>query len=317
MMTNDDQFAQNAQKPITYRPVPFNFVDLEEKASDFLSRVKAEAVQVAAEARNEVARIRELARAEREKALAEVEHARCNAHQETETIRNQLSELHQHLQTEEDHFKKRKEQLESEVAKLKAQLKQDEDTARKNAFDEGYQAGYSEGKTKGYADGELQATIDYAEKVRREAEIQLGTQLETLLPALKTMIERFETAKQSFLQLWEQSAVRVATAIAERAISRSLPEMIDVPLKLLREALELGAGSATVRIRLNINDYETLQPQIDILVREMTKSVQMEMIPDIKITPGGCVLETSLGIIDNQIESRLERIEQEISLVGN
>ncbi|MDR1269093.1 MAG: hypothetical protein LBK82_06185 [Planctomycetaceae bacterium] len=314
MTINNDQ---SVQKPVTYHPVPFNFIDLEEKASDFLSRVKAEAVQVAAEARNEVARIRELARIEREKALAEVEQARFNANQETETIRNQLSELHQRLQTEEDNFKKRKDQLESEVIKLKAQLKQSEDIARKTGYDEGHQVGYSEGKTKGYADGELQATIDYAEKVHREAEIQLGIQLETLLPALKTMTERFETAKQSFLQLWEQSAIKVATTIAERAISRFLPEMIDVPLKLLREALELGAGSTSVRIRLNPDDYETLQPQMDILIREMANAARTEIVPDAKISPGGCILETSLGTIDNQIESRLERIEQELCLIEN
>jgi flagellar assembly protein FliH len=314
MTMNEDQFVP---PPITYRPVPFNFVDLEEKASDFLARVKAEAVQVAAEARNEVARIRELARVEREKTLAELEQARLNANLETETIRNQLSELHKHLQTEEELFKKRKEQLESETIKLKAQLKQDEDTARKNGYDAGYQTGYSEGNTKGYADGELQATIDYAEKIRREAEIQLGTQLETLVPALKTMIEQFETAKQSFLQLWEQCVIKVATSIAEQAISRSLPEMIDVPLTLLREVLELGTGSAVVRIRLNTNDYNTLQPQIDVLVREMTKSVQTEIIPDPKISPGGCILETALGTVDNQIETRLERIEQELCLIGN
>jgi flagellar assembly protein FliH len=313
-MTPNDH---SVQKPIVYHPVPFNFVDLEEKAADFLARVKAEAVQVAAEARNEVARIRELARVEREKALAEVEQAQLEANRETEIIRNQLSELHQRLQNEEENFKKRKDQLESEVIKLKAQLKQSEDTARKTGYDEGHQVGYDEGKAKGYADGELQATIDYAEKIRREAEIQLGTQLETLLPALKTMIERLETAKQSFLQLWEQSTIKIATAIAERAISRYLPEMIDVPIKLLREALELGAGSASVRIRLNPNDYETLQPQMDILVREMTRATHTEIISDTKISAGGCVLETSLGTIDNQIETRLERIEQELCLIEN
>jgi flagellar biosynthesis/type III secretory pathway protein FliH len=303
--------------PITYRPVPFNFVDLEAKAADYLAQVKSEAVQIAAEARNEVARIRQLAVTEREKALAEVEEARTKARQEAETIRKQLAELHQRLQTEEENFKKRKDQLESETIKLKAQLKQNEDTARKTGYDEGKQVGYDEGKAKGYADGELQATIDYAEKVRREAEIQLGTQLETLLPALKTMIERLETAKQSFLQLWEQSAIKVAAAIAERAISRQLPEMIDVPIKMLRESLELGAGSTSVRIRLNPGDYGTLQPQMDILVREMAGAAQTVIVPDTKISPGGCVLETSLGIIDNQIASRIERIEQELALVEN
>jgi flagellar biosynthesis/type III secretory pathway protein FliH len=299
---------------ISYRPVPFNFVDLEEKASDFLAKTKAEAVKIASDARNEVAKIRKLARQEREKALAEVETARGQAKSEADALRKQLDELHQKLQSEEENFKKRKEQLETEAVKLKSQLKQNEDTARKNGYEDGKKLGYDEGHSKGYSDGELKATIDYADKVRSEAEIQLGTQLETLLPALQTMIERLETAKQSFLQLWEQSAIKTAMAIAERAISRQLPKMVDVPIKLLREALELGAGSASVRIRLNPDDYEALRPQMDILIREMTKAAETEIIPDIKITSGGCVLETSLGVIDNQIESRLERIEQELVL---
>jgi flagellar biosynthesis/type III secretory pathway protein FliH len=298
--------------PMTYRPVPFNFVDLEEKARSYLAQVKSEAVQIASEAREEVSRIRELARKEREKSLAEVERSRAQARLESETIRKQLDDLHKRLQTEEENFKRRKDELESEAIKLKAQLKQNEDAARKTGYEEGKQVGYDEGKSQGYADGELQATIDYAEKVRREAEIQLGVQLETLLPALKTMIERLETAKQSFLQLWEQSAIKVASAIAAKAITRELPEMADVPMKLLREVLELGAGSASVRIRLNPDDYAALQPQMDILIREMSGAAQTEIVPDAKITSGGCVLETSLGVIDNQIEARLERIEQEL-----
>jgi flagellar assembly protein FliH len=305
---------KNDTSPKSYHPVPFNFVDLEAKARDYLTKVKAEALQVAAEARNEVAKIRKLAILEREKAMAEVEQSRTLAQQETETIRNQLSELNKRLQTEEENFKKRKEELENEAVRLKVQLKQNEDIARKNGYEDGKKIGYEEGHAKGYGDGELQATIDYTEKVRREAEIQLGAKLETLLPALRTMLERLETAKQSFLQLWEQSAVKVAAAIAERAIGRELPEMADVPIKLLREALELGAGSTSIRIRLNPDDYDALKPQIDILVREMTNAAQTEMIPDIKISSGGCILETSLGTIDNQIESRLERIEQELCL---
>lgn len=293
-----------AQK-INYRPVPFNFIDLEEKATDYLARIKADALHVTAQARNEVAYLRQTA-------YQDIETARTQAQEETEKIRSELAALNQKLKEEEENYQKRKTQLESEAIKLKAELKKNEDTARKTGYDEGYQVGYDEGKTKGYGDGELQAMIGYAEKVRNEAAVQLGTQLETLMPALQSMTGQLETAKQSFLQLWEESAVKVAAAIAERAVMRQLPEMADVPLKLLREALELGSGSALLKIRLNPDDYESLKPQMDLIINEMTVAAQTEVIPDGKIALGGCVLETGFGTIDNQIESRIRRIEQEL-----
>ena len=308
-----NQAAQ--QKPIAYSLVPFNFVDLEEKATTYLAQVHARAAQVVADARDEVERLRQSAAAEHEQSIAEIEQTRTRAKEEAETIRKQLDELRKRLQAEEENFQTRKEQLESEAIKLKAQLKQNEDVARKNGYDEGKQFGYDEGHVQGYADGEMKAMIDYAEKVQREAEIQLGAKLETLLPALKTMIERLDMAKQAFLQQWEQSAIKVAEAIAAKAIDRQLPEMVDVPLRLLREALELGTGSTSVRIRLNKEDYEALKPQIDLLIQEMTRSVPTEIVCDVGVSPGGCILETPQGTIDNRIETRLTRIEEELCLM--
>ena len=310
-------FYQAAQKnPVTYTLVPFNFVDLEDKAAKYIAQINEGAAKIVADARSEVERLRQVAAAEWKKAAEEIEQTRSQAREEAEAIRKQLDELRQRLQAEEENFKIRKTELESEAVKLKAQLKQNENTARKTGYDEGKKAGYDEGHARGYGDGEMKAMIDYAEKVQREAEIQLGTQLETLLPALQTMIDRLESAKQSFLQHWEQNAVKVVQAIAERVIDRQLPELADVSLRLLREALELGTGSTSVRIRLNKADYETLKPQIDLLIQEMTRSVQTEIVPDVSVSPGGCILETPQGTIDNRIESRIARIEQELCLVG-
>jgi flagellar assembly protein FliH len=294
-------------KVIKYRPVPFNFVDLEEKASDFIAKVKSDAIRIASQARDEIVRLRA-------SAFSEIERTREDARIEAETIRYQLDELNRRLREEELNFQNRKMQLETEAAALREQLRVDEEAAKQSGYDDGYKLGYSEGNAKGYADGELQATVDFAERVRNEASVQLGTQLETLLPALKTMTSRLETARQSFLQLWEQSAIRFSVLIAERAIARELPEMFEVPLGLIRESLELGTGSTSMKIRLNPDDYESLKPQIDLLVDELSVAAQTRIVADEKIARGGCVLETALGIIDNQIKARLERIEQELCM---
>jgi len=305
------------KNPVTYSLVPFNFVDLEDKAAKYIAQINEGAAKIITDTRNEAERLRRVAAAEWKKSVEEVEQIRIQAREEAETIRKQLDELRQRLQAEEENFKVRKDELESEAVKLKTQLKHNEETARKTGYDDGKKIGYDEGHSKGYADGEMKAMIDYAEKVQREAEIQLGTQLETLLPALQTMIDRLETAKQAFLQHWEQNAVKVVLAIAERVIDQQLPELADIPLRLLREALELGTGSTSIRIRLNKADYEALKPQIDLLIQEMTRSISTEIVPDVSVTPGGCILETPQGTIDNRIESRIARIEQELCLVGN
>ncbi|MDR1484688.1 MAG: hypothetical protein LBT09_07675 [Planctomycetaceae bacterium] len=294
-------------KAVKYRPVPFNFVDLEERATDFMAKVKSEALQVASQARNEVIRLRE-------SAFAEIERTRESTRVEAETIRRQLDDLNKQLRDEEANFQKRKIQLEAEAKALREQLRVDEEAAKTSGYDDGYKLGYDEGSVKGYTDGELQATVDYAERVRNEASVQLGAQLETLLPAVKTMIERIETARQSFLQLWEQSVIRFSVLIAERAISRELPNMFDIPLSLVRESLELGTGSTSMKVRLHPDDFESLKPQIDLLVDELSVAAQTCIVSDEKIARGGCVLETALGVIDNQIKSRLERIEQELCM---
>jgi flagellar assembly protein FliH len=126
------------------------------------------------------------------------------------------------------------------------------------------------------------------------------------------MIDRIETAKQAFLQHWEQNAVKMVMAIAERVIDRHLPELPDVPLRLLRETLELAAGSTSLRIRLNKADYVALKPQIDLLIQEMIRSVPTEIVSDVSVSPGGCIIETPQGTIDNRIESRIARIEQDV-----
>ena len=272
---------------ITYRPVAFNFVDLESKAEEYLEKVRTESKKITQQARDEIARLRNEIRNEQEQAKTELEKIRA----ESEELRKRSAD---------------------ETAALDAKRKEVESDAYKTGFELGKKEGYDTGHKAGYSDGELQASLDYDAKVKREVQIQLAGKMETLLPALHTVVDQICTAQQSFLQLWEQSAIHVASAIANRAISRQLPEMIDVPLYLLREALELAVGCSQMKIRLNPTDYKTLESQIELLVSELSGAAQTEIVSDERIMPGGCVLETSLGTIDQQIESRLERIEMEL-----
>lgn len=151
--------------------------------------------------------------------------------------------------------------------------------------------------------GEVEALVDK----------KLAEQLGTLLPALGAAVQQIQQAKQAWLAEWEKNAVHLAAAIAAKVIRRELAHAPEIPLQLVREALELAAGGGQVRVRLNPGDYQTLAPQAKTLVRELTPLGSTEVIADEAITPGGCRVETEFGAVDQQIESQLKRIEEELA----
>jgi flagellar assembly protein FliH len=155
-----------------------------------------------------------------------------------------------------------------------------------------------------------QAAMRAAERVLDE---KVSQQMATLLPALRQAIDSISQAREDWLLHWEQVAVHVAAQIAARIVRRELSHDPQITLTLVREALELAAGSAEIRLRLHPNDYATLGQQIDQLTAQLTRAGDAKVIADPRITPGGCRVDTRFGTIDQQIEAQLARIEQELT----
>ncbi len=177
------QMPEPAEQPVRYRPVPFNFVDLEEKAAEYLARIRAEATRITTEARNEVARLREITQREYEE-----------TRREAEKVRAATEERNKRLATESASLEQRRAQLEKE--------------SREKGHAEGHKAGYEEGRASGYADGELQANLDFDERVKREAGMILEQKLTTLMPAVEDAATKIQSAQHFFLAHWERARSR-------------------------------------------------------------------------------------------------------------
>jgi flagellar assembly protein FliH len=138
-------------------------------------------------------------------------------------------------------------------------------------------------------------------------------QWQTLGPALREAVEQLRYARHAFLNRWERQAVQLAAAIAQRVVRRELQQQPDIPLQLLREALELAADAPRVRIRLHPTDHASLGPTAEQLAAQLGRFVQADVVADPAVQPGGCVLDLPQGSIDQQIESQLARIVDELS----
>ena len=85
--------------------------------------------------------------------------------------------------------------------------------------------------------------------VQQVLDQQVAEQLETLLPALRGSIEEIQNAKHAWLSHWHAEAVHIAASIAGRVVRRELIRQPEITLDLVREALQLAAGSADITLK--------------------------------------------------------------------
>lgn len=176
-----------------------------------------------------------------------------------------------------------------EARKIVAEAQREAVEIKQRAKAEGYQAG------------------------QQQVEEIVRSQLASVVPALRQAVRDVQDARQAWLAHWEGAAIHVAAAIAGRILRREITDTPAFAAEKLREALELAAGASHLRIRLNPADHNAMDGQADVLTKELAPLATAEIVPDDDITPGGCRVETNFGTIDQQIESQLARIEEELT----
>ena len=168
-----------------------------------------------------------------------------------------------------------------------------------------------------------------ADRIRREAQQQgqrqardaaqqqgraeLERRLATALPALERAADALQREKNLHLQQCERQVVRLALAIAERVIRRELRQQPEITLDLIREALQLSASNDRVTLHLNPADYELWREALTRFTAQHHETQKVECLPDPEVTPGGCVVQTEFGSIDQQFHAQLARIEEELT----
>ena len=149
--------------------------------------------------------------------------------------------------------------------------------------------------------------------VERILDEKVARRMETLVPALEQLVQQINDAKGKLLNHWEQSALRVATAIAERIIRRQLDRKPEISLEWIGEALRLAAGAAEITLHISPTDHANLGPQVERLGATLCRLLPSRIVANPDVSLGGCRVQTDFGEIDQQIESQLRRVEEDLN----
>lgn len=183
-------------------------------------------------------------------------------------------------------------------------------------------------KVRSEADAIIKKARDEAARIRTQAmeegrkaafqaveatlKAKIDQQLASLVPALKQAVTQILDARQTWQRHWEQHALRVAAAIASRIVRRQIDKVPLITLDLVREALHLAAGNERITLRLHPEDQATLGDRVKTLIAELGSLAEVRVVADPAITAGGCRVDTEFGSIDQQLESQLARIMEEL-----
>lgn len=148
--------------------------------------------------------------------------------------------------------------------------------------------------------------------VEQTLRTKLDGQLKTAAAALDQVVKQVQQARDAYLRAWEDQALSLALAIAERVIRREVAARPEITLTLMREALELTRGQERITVRLSPQDHAALGPKAADLLRTLAPLPGAALIADPAITPGGCRVDTEFGAVDLTIEAQLKRLAEEL-----
>jgi flagellar assembly protein FliH len=196
------------------------------------------------------------------------------------------------------------ESARSEAVRILASASQDAESL----FEQTLRAAREHGRLEGLRDAEQ----FILEKSSELAESRVTAQLETALPALRAAAESLQAERDQWLVRWEQTAVRLGIAIAEKLLQRQLLARPEFATAMISDALRLAAGQPKLAVYLHPDDLSAWGDRASQIVQSLTACADTTLVPDPSAMRGGCRIETRHGEIDARVETMLYRISEEL-----
>ena len=245
--------------------------DLRREAEAFTAQWNTERETMIQAAKDEAATVLQ----EAEHAAAEEEH-RCA--EEVKAMRDSAQEETEKILSD---AKQKAEELETETRK-------NLDNERKEAFEQGKEAG----RLEGYAEGKVE--------------------VDRLIERTQTVLERAQDKRGDILAETEQEIINLVLLITRKVVKVIADNQREVIISNVVQALRKVRDRGNIIIRVNLADLKLTTEHTKNFIQMMEGVKSLQVAEDSSVDPGGCVIETDFGEIDARISSQLAEMESKI-----
>jgi flagellar biosynthesis/type III secretory pathway protein FliH len=105
----------------------------------------------------------------------------------------------------------------------------------------------------------------------------------------------------------------LAAEIANKVVRRELSSDNELLRVWLEEALVAMQDARELRVRVHPDDFAVTGRFLQQLAKSIPQAASVEILPDPEISLGGCRLQSNHGQIDQQLETQLDRLAEQLS----
>ena len=189
------------------------------------------------------------------------------------------------------------------LAEIQQQAMQIIEEANKKAIDiamAAHQAGLASGR----------AEID--DQVERRAQQISDQRCKTAIASCEATVQQLSGETTAWLTHWRNLTVELASQMAEKLVRRSRKDNEEVLRVWLEEAIIAMRDARELRILVNPDDFTVAGRFLQNLTKMIPQAARIEVIPDPEISLGGCIVRSMHGLIDQQLESQLQRLVEQL-----
>lgn len=108
---------------------------------------------------------------------------------------------------------------------------------------------------------------------------------------------------------WEETMLRLSIRVAEKIVGEQLRLHPETIVEIVREVLKSIRPGKHLTIQVNQAEAHYARARVDRLKEALGTSSEIEIVGSANVAPGGCVIESELGIIDARLETQLKCLE--------
>lgn len=194
-----------------------------------------------------------------------------------------------------------------EAERILVQARAQAEELQRQAHQEGYAVGHAQGLAEGRSQGHEAALTEERER--------LQTQAALLLTTLSTLVQEFDSRRESLHTQAKRDLVTLAIAIAKRVANRlaQIEELApQMAAEACGEAVALVGEAAQVLVRVHPADAAAVAEMTKELAETFHACRHVRLAEDDSIERGGVRVETPDCEVDATLSGRIDRIADEL-----
>lgn len=167
----------------------------------------------------------------------------------------------------------------------------------------------------------MQAAERGAEQIRQTAQAEKKTVLDKAsldgyqagLGKWNDILVQTWQARDDLFKQNETDIIKLAMKVAEKILGEQLKIDPASIISIVREAVRTVRRDRNLVVYVAASDLEQVRKNIETLQPLVGVGRDIEVRSSTAVKPGGCIVESELGVIDAQLETQLDRLEKALT----